>query len=113
MSISHVTKELNGTLLMHPDFCILQDIRTRRILGHGTENKGLYYVDEIAQQGSVMLAHGSTKGRFGFGTNDWDTPPLVILVYFFLNFLFLKILLVRLVFWPRATDNRLNLRILV
>lgn len=25
MSISHVTKELNCTLLMHPNFCVLQD----------------------------------------------------------------------------------------
>ena len=61
MSISHVTKELNCTLLMHPSFCILQDIQTKRILGRGTEKQGLYYVDEIAQHGSAMLAHGSTK----------------------------------------------------
>ena len=61
MSISHVTKELNCTLLMYPDFCILQDILTRRILGRDTEKQGLYYVDEIAQTSSVMLAHGSTK----------------------------------------------------
>ncbi|XP_042051354.1 uncharacterized protein LOC121796605 [Salvia splendens] len=40
MSISHVTKELNCTLMMNPDFCILQDIQTRRILGRGTESKG-------------------------------------------------------------------------
>ena len=61
MSISHVTKDLNCTFLMHPNFCILQDIQTKRILGRGTEKKGLYYVDEIAQHGSAMLAHGSTK----------------------------------------------------
>ncbi|XP_042039539.1 uncharacterized protein LOC121785221 [Salvia splendens] len=61
MSISHVTKELNCTLLMHPDFCILQDTQTKRILGRGTEKRGLYYVDEIAHHGSAMLAHGSTQ----------------------------------------------------
>ncbi|XP_047979007.1 uncharacterized protein LOC125220919 [Salvia hispanica] len=40
---------------------ISHDIQTRRILGRGTEKQGLYYVDEIAQHGSAMLAHGSTK----------------------------------------------------
>lgn len=59
MSISHVTKELNCTMLMHPHFCFLHDIRTGEIIGRGTEQNGLYYVDEIAQQGKVMLAHGT------------------------------------------------------
>ncbi|XP_047965355.1 uncharacterized protein LOC125209817 [Salvia hispanica] len=37
-----------------------EDIRTRRIIGRGTERQGLYYVDEMAHQGSAaMLAHGS------------------------------------------------------
>ena len=61
MSVSHVTRELNCTLLMYPSFCILQDIRTRRIVGRGTENQGLYYVDGVAHHGSAMLARGSTK----------------------------------------------------
>ncbi|XP_042027341.1 uncharacterized protein LOC121774557 [Salvia splendens] len=37
LSISHVTKELNCTLLMQPNFCLLQDIRTGKIIGRGTE----------------------------------------------------------------------------
>ncbi|CAH1453527.1 unnamed protein product [Lactuca virosa] len=60
LSISHVTKELNCVVLMHPTFCILQDIRTGKIIGCGTEQQGLYYVDEVTRQGTVMLAHGST-----------------------------------------------------
>ncbi|KAJ0444834.1 putative RNA-directed DNA polymerase [Helianthus annuus] len=60
LSISHVTKELNCTVLMHPTFCILQDIRTGEIIGRGTERQGLYYVEEVTQHGNVMLAHGST-----------------------------------------------------
>ncbi|KAJ9553092.1 hypothetical protein OSB04_017137 [Centaurea solstitialis] len=61
LSISHVTKELNCTVLMNPTFCILQDIRTGTIIGRGTERNGLYYVDEVARQGTVMLAHGTTN----------------------------------------------------
>ncbi|KAM0054908.1 putative GAG-pre-integrase domain-containing protein [Helianthus debilis subsp. tardiflorus] len=44
---------------MHPTFCLLQDIRTGVIIGRGTERQGLYYVDEVAHQGTVMLAHGT------------------------------------------------------
>ncbi|XP_042012321.1 uncharacterized protein LOC121760762 [Salvia splendens] len=60
LSISHVTKELNCTLLMQPTFCLLQDIRTGEIIGRGTERDGLYYVDEITQRGTALLTHGTT-----------------------------------------------------
>ncbi|KAJ9551824.1 hypothetical protein OSB04_015869 [Centaurea solstitialis] len=60
-SVSHVTKELNCTVLMQPTFCILQDIKTGAIIGRGTERQGLYYVDEVAKNGTVMLSHGSTE----------------------------------------------------
>ncbi|KAJ0890909.1 putative RNA-directed DNA polymerase [Helianthus annuus] len=59
LSISHITKELNCTVLMHPTFCLLLDIRTGAIIGRGSERQGLYYVDEVAQHGTVMLAHGT------------------------------------------------------
>ncbi|KAH6773406.1 hypothetical protein C2S51_011810 [Perilla frutescens var. frutescens] len=61
LSISHITKELNCTVLMHPTFCLLQDIRTGEIIGRGTERRGLYYVDEISQKGSVMLSTGTVS----------------------------------------------------
>nr|GEU35840.1 putative ribonuclease H-like domain-containing protein [Tanacetum cinerariifolium] len=61
LSISHVTKELNCLVLMQPTFCILQGIRTGAIIGHGTEIKGLYYVDEVTQNGAVMLSHGTAE----------------------------------------------------
>ncbi|XP_071727448.1 uncharacterized protein [Rutidosis leptorrhynchoides] len=57
LSVSHVTKELNCKVLMYPTFCILQDIRTGLLIGRGTEKGGLYYVDEVSQQGTVSLAH--------------------------------------------------------
>ncbi|XP_071687259.1 uncharacterized protein [Rutidosis leptorrhynchoides] len=59
LSVSHVTKELNCKVLMYPTFCILQDIRTGTVIGRGTEKKGLYYIDEFSQRGTVLLAHGT------------------------------------------------------
>ncbi|XP_022032681.1 uncharacterized protein LOC110933783 [Helianthus annuus] len=61
LSISHVTKELNCSVLMQPTFCILQDIRTGAIIGRGTERQGLYYVDEVTQNGAVLLSHGTAE----------------------------------------------------
>ncbi|KAJ0598803.1 putative RNA-directed DNA polymerase [Helianthus annuus] len=37
----------------------LDDIRTGAIIGRGTERQGLYYVEEVTQHGTVMLAHGT------------------------------------------------------
>ncbi|XP_071707922.1 uncharacterized protein [Rutidosis leptorrhynchoides] len=36
---------------------LLSDIRTGLLIGRGTKNGGLYYVDEVSQQGTVSLAH--------------------------------------------------------
>nr|GEW67223.1 putative ribonuclease H-like domain-containing protein [Tanacetum cinerariifolium] len=61
LSISHMIKELNCSVLMHPTFCLLQDIRTRGIIRRGTEREGLYYVDEMTTSRTVMLAHGTSE----------------------------------------------------
>ncbi|KAJ0565548.1 hypothetical protein HanIR_Chr06g0263791 [Helianthus annuus] len=86
LSISHITKELNCIVLMHPTFCILQDIRTGAIIGRGTERQGLYYVDEVNQHGTAMLAHGTLERKLGCGIDDWDIPPPVIHIFYFRNF---------------------------
>nr|GEW05322.1 putative Gag-polypeptide of LTR copia-type [Tanacetum cinerariifolium] len=36
-----------------------RDIRTGAIIGCGTEIKGLYYLDDVTQNGAVMLSHGT------------------------------------------------------
>jgi len=46
-------------VLIFSNFCILQDILTKEIIGCSTEREGLYYVDEVIQKGHVMLAHGT------------------------------------------------------
>jgi len=55
--VSQITKELNCVVPMFSNFCILQDILTKEIIGRGTECEGLYYVDEVVQKGHAMLAH--------------------------------------------------------
>nr|GFD07581.1 hypothetical protein [Tanacetum cinerariifolium] len=43
------------------------DIRTGRIIGHGTERDGLYYVAEVIQISTVMKL---LKEKRGYGTKD-------------------------------------------
>nr|GEW46152.1 putative reverse transcriptase, RNA-dependent DNA polymerase [Tanacetum cinerariifolium] len=38
-----------------------EDIRTGAIIGRGTKTKGLYYVDEVTQNGVVMLSYGTAE----------------------------------------------------
>ena len=48
LSVSQITEELDCVVLMFSTFCLLQDIRTQAIIGHGTKRKGLYYIDDVA-----------------------------------------------------------------
>lgn len=45
---------------MYPNFCLVQDIHTKAIIGGGTERHGLYFVDEVAQQGQSNFATGTS-----------------------------------------------------
>ena len=45
--VSQLTKDLNCTALMCPDFCLIQDILTKEIIGRGTKNGGFYYMDDF------------------------------------------------------------------
>nr|GEW96125.1 putative ribonuclease H-like domain-containing protein [Tanacetum cinerariifolium] len=40
---------------------LVKDIKTGRIIGRGTKRDGLYYIDEVVQSSTMMLAHGTTK----------------------------------------------------
>jgi len=72
LSISQITKELNCVVLMFLTFCLLQDILMKEIIGRGTERGGLYYVDEVAHKGHVMLAHRTVTRNFGYDIDVWD-----------------------------------------
>ncbi|KAB2594606.1 hypothetical protein D8674_036786 [Pyrus ussuriensis x Pyrus communis] len=47
LSIPQVTEQLDCVVLMYPFFCLLQDIQTKEIIGHGTKREGLCYVDDV------------------------------------------------------------------
>jgi len=32
---------------MYPNFCLFQDILTKKIIGRGTKREGLYFVDDF------------------------------------------------------------------
>nr|GEV46623.1 putative ribonuclease H-like domain-containing protein [Tanacetum cinerariifolium] len=64
-------------ILMHPTFCLLQDIRTGRIIGRGTERDGLNYVDEVTTSGTVMLAHGTSERKAWLCVTEDTIPNLI------------------------------------
>jgi len=81
LSVSQVTKELNCVVLMFSNFCILQDILTKEIIGRGTEREGLYYVDEVVQKGYAMLAHGTVTRKLWLWHRRLGTLRFYFLVY--------------------------------
>jgi hypothetical protein len=57
--IGYITKELNNIFHIFPDCCMFQDIKTKRILDHGTRIGGLYFLDEL-KTGDALLNINST-----------------------------------------------------
>ena len=86
LSVSHVTKELQCSLLMQPNFCVLQDLKTSSTVGRGTEQEGLYYVDKVAQPGIAMLTHGSNESQGWLWASPVRTPFIGYLFLLFPSF---------------------------
>ena len=63
MSVRQVTEELNCVTLMYPTFCLLQDILTKEIIGRGSKNGGLYYMDDFSSGQAHHMHHASIKER--------------------------------------------------
>ncbi|CAH9144815.1 unnamed protein product [Cuscuta epithymum] len=45
LSVSRLTSDLNCTFTFFPDFCILQDVPSRKLIGVGKFRNGLYYLE--------------------------------------------------------------------
>ncbi|GKV53382.1 hypothetical protein SLEP1_g59913 [Rubroshorea leprosula] len=58
LSISSITKSMNCSVTFFPTHCVFQDLETRRMIGSGREDGGLYLLDMSAP--SV----GRKKGSF-------------------------------------------------
>ena len=48
LSVGQATEDLNCCVLMYPNFCLFQDILTKKIIGCGTKRRGLYYMDDCS-----------------------------------------------------------------
>lgn len=58
LSISHLTKTLNCYVTFFPSYCVFQDMATKRTIGLGHENNGLYILDS-----SSSVATSAIKGN--------------------------------------------------
>lgn len=63
LSVSQVTTDLNCVVIMYPNFCLLQDILTKEIIGRGTKKGGLYYMDDFSSGKTYHTRHLSDKER--------------------------------------------------
>lgn len=56
-------------------FCLVHNVRTGRIIRRGTEQEGPYYVNEVIQQGSSILAHGVIERELLLWHRRLGDPP--------------------------------------
>ena len=84
MSVSQVTADLNGVVLMYSTFCLLQDILTKEIIGRGTKRVGLYYVGDFSSgRANIPVTHASNYmgiqiGGMTFKHRKNETPLLLM-----------------------------------
>ncbi|GKV43433.1 hypothetical protein SLEP1_g50721 [Rubroshorea leprosula] len=45
LSVSKITKQLNCAVIFFPDFCVFQDLTSKRLIGMGKLHEGIYYCD--------------------------------------------------------------------
>ena len=58
LSVSQITATLKCTVTFWPQFCVFQDILTRKILGYGVRRGNMYYL-ELTEKGGSMLGHAN------------------------------------------------------
>ena len=83
LSISQLTKELDCTVLMSSSDCTVQDAQTGKVIGHGTERGGLYYVDETTHQSQALLTHGPSDRHLWMWHRRLGHPSLAYLQHLF------------------------------
>ncbi|CAH9128545.1 unnamed protein product [Cuscuta epithymum] len=54
LSVSRLTSDLNCTLTFFPDFCIFQDVPSRKLIGVGKSRDGLYYLEPLRSERVAM-----------------------------------------------------------
>ena len=55
LSISHLTKHLNCCVIFFPSYCVFQDIATKKTIGLGHANDGLYILDSNPQVATLAI----------------------------------------------------------
>ena len=56
LSVSKLTKSLNCSLTFYPDFCVLQDLETKKMIGLGKLANGLYYLTSETSPSSKVIS---------------------------------------------------------
>lgn len=104
-----MTKSLNCSITCFLDFCILQDLATKRMIGLGRQHNGLYYFSTNTTPLPNLLYQKSTKHFHNriYGKNVSATLPFNqwnILQIQYYKFLSLPIKFVIFVLWPNKQD---------
>lgn len=81
LSVSRLTRDLNCALIFFPDFCVMQDLPSRTLIGVGRHCDGLYCLEPMVTEGMAMsvtvdsttwhkrLGHASSLKLRNFGNN--------------------------------------------
>ncbi|KAJ0924954.1 putative RNA-directed DNA polymerase [Helianthus annuus] len=71
LSVSKITNDLQCAMTFFPNFCVMQDIRSRELIGAGECFKGLYKMAMMGTERQAMMASVNTwHKRLGHASNS-------------------------------------------
>lgn len=65
LSVSQLIKTLNCSVTFSPDFCVFQDLMTKKTIGHGRESGGLYLLEESPSIACSSVSPSQIHCRLG------------------------------------------------
>lgn len=79
MSVSKLTKDSQCFLTFYEQFCVIQDLKTRKVLGLGKKKAGLYYLlnlplDQILAQLSSLVVSALEDSSLYYFFSNWSIP---------------------------------------
>ena len=54
LSVSQLTKSLNCSVTFYPSYCVFQDLSSKKMIGGGREQNGLYYLQPLPPQNDFV-----------------------------------------------------------
>ena len=83
LSLSRITRDLNCSVTFFPDYCLFQDLITRKMIGSGRHENGLCILDQADKLAHSSIQFPSTKEDIWLWHHRLGYPSFLLLKHLF------------------------------